>query len=161
MLHINYPQLIRQPTMMSAFLSFSLSFFLSIFFSCIYSTWKFPGQGSHPSHSCDLYHSCSNARSLTHCTTAGTPLFLFLMDQETELRGVHRLFHVTEWWNQRQVQIYRAPKLVLSLSSPWQHCLYEKHSFGTELEYVLFTSTRCKLWGQHCLSDVFFFPHNS
>ena len=28
---------------------------------------EFQGQGSDPSHSCDLSHSCSDARSLTHC----------------------------------------------------------------------------------------------
>ena len=33
---------------------------------------KFLGQGLNLSHSCDLCHSCGNARSLTHCATAGT-----------------------------------------------------------------------------------------
>ena len=36
------------------------------------SIWKFPGQGSNLSHSCDLHHSCGNTSSLTHCTTVGT-----------------------------------------------------------------------------------------
>ena len=36
---------------------------------------KFPGQGSNLSHSCNLHSSCGNARSLTHCTIVGTPLF--------------------------------------------------------------------------------------
>ena len=31
----------------------------------------FPGQGSNPSWSCNLYHSCSNTRSLTHRTRPG------------------------------------------------------------------------------------------
>lgn len=35
--------------------------------------WMFPGQGLNPSHSFDLDHSCSRARSLTHCATVGTP----------------------------------------------------------------------------------------
>ena len=35
--------------------------------------WKFLGQGSSASHSSDLHCSCSNTRSLTHCTTMGTP----------------------------------------------------------------------------------------
>ena len=67
-------------------------------FSCIYGIWKFPGQESNPSHSCDLCHSCSNAgslshalgqvsnlwchrnnpESLTHCATVGTPYAHFL-----------------------------------------------------------------------------------
>ena len=29
-------------------------FFFLFFFSCIQGIWKFPGQGSNPSHSCDL-----------------------------------------------------------------------------------------------------------
>ena len=33
----------------------------------------FPGQGSNPSCTCDLRHSCSNTGSLTHCATARTP----------------------------------------------------------------------------------------
>ena len=33
--------------------------------------WKFPGQKVNPSHSCDLYHSCNNTRSLTYCTRLG------------------------------------------------------------------------------------------
>ena len=34
--------------------------------SCSHGIWKFPGQGSNLSHSCDLCHSCSNTGSLTH-----------------------------------------------------------------------------------------------
>ena len=47
--------------------------FLKKFYSHIHSTWKFLSQGLNLSYSCDLCHSCSNARSLTHCATAGTP----------------------------------------------------------------------------------------
>ena len=32
---------------------------------------EFPGQGSDPSQNCDLSHSYSNARSLTHCAGPG------------------------------------------------------------------------------------------
>ena len=43
---------------------------LSIFlFCCIYSMWKFLGQGLSPCHSCDLCHSCGNAGFLTCCDT--------------------------------------------------------------------------------------------
>ena len=40
-----------------------------LFFSFLATPWQveFPGQGSDPSHSCDLSCSCSNTRSLTHC----------------------------------------------------------------------------------------------
>ena len=41
-------------------------------------TWKFPGQGLNPSHSCGLHHSCSKARSLTHLATVGTPNYKIL-----------------------------------------------------------------------------------
>ena len=43
------------------------------FFGCIHGIWKFLGQEVNLSHSCDLYHSCSNAGSLTHRATVGTP----------------------------------------------------------------------------------------
>ena len=35
-------------------------------FSHTRGTWKLPGQGSNPSHSCDLGHSCGIAGSLTY-----------------------------------------------------------------------------------------------
>jgi len=51
---------------------FSLLFSLSFcFFSHPYRMWKFLGQGSNLSWSCDLRHSCSSAGSLTHCTGSG------------------------------------------------------------------------------------------
>ena len=41
---------------------------LAPFFSpCIHGLWKFLGQGSNLSQSCDLCHSCGNTGSLTHC----------------------------------------------------------------------------------------------
>ena len=42
---------------------------LSFFSSHIHGIWKFPGQRSNLSHGWDICHSCSNARSLTYCTT--------------------------------------------------------------------------------------------
>ena len=39
------------------------------FLGRICSIWKFPGQGSNPSHSCNLHHNHSG--SLTHCTRPG------------------------------------------------------------------------------------------
>ena len=72
----------------------SLDLFFFFFFVCTCSLWKFPGQGIKSSCSCGLHHSCSvagslaswagpkvelmvpqrQARSLTHCATAGTPV---------------------------------------------------------------------------------------
>ena len=49
----------------SNFLFFVFGVFF--FFGCTRSIWKFPGQGSNPHCHGD------NARSLTHCATAGTP----------------------------------------------------------------------------------------
>ena len=40
-------------------------FFGFIFSPCTWALWKFPDQGSNLSCSCDLRHSCGNARSLT------------------------------------------------------------------------------------------------
>ena len=42
------------------------------FYDCTCGIWKFLAQGLNPSHSCHLHHSCSNARSLTHCTGPGS-----------------------------------------------------------------------------------------
>ena len=72
------------------------------FFDYAHGIWKFLSQGSNPSCSCNVHHSCSNTQSLTHsagpgieathcrdntgyltnCATAGTPhlcLFKFLL----------------------------------------------------------------------------------
>ena len=71
----------------------------------IHSVWKFLGQGSNSSHSCDLHYSCGNpgslthctglgiepapaqrqAESLTHCTMAGTPYSHFFMSHKLYL----------------------------------------------------------------------------
>ena len=48
-------------------------FFFFFLFGLTLGIWKFPGQGSNLSCSCDLCHSCSNTGSLTYCATAGTP----------------------------------------------------------------------------------------
>ena len=79
-------------------------YFFFLFVWHTHSIWKFPGQGWHPSCSCDLHHSFSNTSpfnplrwaresnppvcsdpscckdntgSLTHCPTAGTPKYFF------------------------------------------------------------------------------------
>ena len=52
--------------------------FFFFLFGCTCGKWKFPGQGSNPSHNCDLCHSCGNIGSLTCCATAGTLYFLFV-----------------------------------------------------------------------------------
>ena len=51
-------------------------FFFFFFFGLIHSIWKFLGQGSNLSGRCDLHHSCSNTRSLTHCTRLESELML-------------------------------------------------------------------------------------
>ena len=51
---------------------------LFVYFCLTCSIWKFPVQGLNQSCCCCLCQSCSNTRSLTHFTTAGTPLSLFL-----------------------------------------------------------------------------------
>ena len=73
-------------------------FLFFVFFFLFQHTVSYgvPGQGSNPSHSCNLCCSCGNTRSLTHCSmpgieplspkhcrsccsTAGTPFFFFLI----------------------------------------------------------------------------------
>ena len=46
-------------------------FFLFVFFLAALCHMEFPGQGSDPSCRFDLSHSCSNARSFTHCAGPG------------------------------------------------------------------------------------------
>ena len=48
--------------------------FVFSLFGHTHSIWKFPGQGSNPSQSCNLHHSCSNTRPLTHCAGPGIKL---------------------------------------------------------------------------------------
>ena len=48
------------------------------FFGHTCNIWKFLGQGLNQSCSCNLCHSWGNVRSLTHCTTVGTPSRIFL-----------------------------------------------------------------------------------
>ena len=58
-----------------------LIYFYFYFFSFLAALWhmEFLGQGSNLSWSCDLYHSCGNARSLTHCAGPGIePMSLLL-----------------------------------------------------------------------------------
>ena len=45
---------------------------LLLFFHLPHSIWKVPGQELNPSLICDLCHSWSNTRFLTHCATVGT-----------------------------------------------------------------------------------------
>ena len=45
--------------------------FVFVFFGCTCGILKFPGQGSDPSCSCNLCHSCSNAGSSTLCAVPG------------------------------------------------------------------------------------------
>ena len=49
----------------------------SPFFGFTHTTWKFLRQGSNPSSSCSLQHSCGHARPLTRGATVGNPLSIF------------------------------------------------------------------------------------
>ena len=62
-IQITYPSMIR----------ILFFVFLLFFFSFLAATWHMvsPGQGSDPSLSCDLCHSCGNMGSLTHCARLG------------------------------------------------------------------------------------------
>ena len=66
-----------------------MQIFFSHFVDCIFTflfisfsatpEMKFLGQGLNLSHSCRLHLSYINTRCLTHCATAGTPIFTFLI----------------------------------------------------------------------------------
>ena len=51
--------------------SFLFFLFFFFFFGCSKALWSSLGQGSDPSHRCDLSLSCVNARSLTRCAGLG------------------------------------------------------------------------------------------
>ena len=56
------------------------------FFSCTHSTWEFWSQGSNQGCSCDLHHSCCNAKSLTLCTTVETLLNEYFLSDTSSKR---------------------------------------------------------------------------
>ena len=59
-----------------ALIYFNLTKNFFFLYGCTHSMWKLWGQGLNPSHSCELHHSCGNARSLTHCPRPGIKLTL-------------------------------------------------------------------------------------
>ena len=73
------------------------STFLNIIhtFSFLAIPWHmgFLSQGSDPSHSCDLHHSCSNAGALTHCARRGESNLRSgdVSDPIASERGHHRI----------------------------------------------------------------------
>ena len=63
-----------------SYIDYRLFFFF--FLGSTYGIWKFLGQGVNLSQRCDIHHSLSKARSLTHCSltpyaTVGTPKTFF------------------------------------------------------------------------------------
>ena len=92
--------------------------YLFYFFMATPTGMKFPSQGLNPSCSCNLCHSCGNARSfnplhqaggwnrgsavtraaavrfLTHCAREGTPLFVELTNEWTlSICSINCVFH--------------------------------------------------------------------
>ena len=57
-----------------SFLSSPFPFSPLLCFSATPQRMEFPGEGSDPSHSCNLCHSCHNTGSLTHCPGWGSNL---------------------------------------------------------------------------------------
>ena len=51
-----------------------VSAFIIIIFGCTRGIWKFLGQGSNPSSSCDLRHSCGHPGPLAPCSRLGIEL---------------------------------------------------------------------------------------
>ena len=52
---------------------FVIFFFPFLSFLATLQHMEFPGQGSDVNNSCDPYHSCGSAGSLTYCAGPGTP----------------------------------------------------------------------------------------
>ena len=102
------------------------------FYSHSHGIWMFLGQRLNPSHSCEVYHSCSNsgyfnqlgwARDwthisiviwatavcfLAHCAKVGTPVGRFLI---TDLISLHRykfipIFFITSWFHVSRLCVY-------------------------------------------------------
>ena len=46
---------------------FYIYIYIYVFYGSTCGIWKFLGQGSNPSHYCNLHHNCGNTRSLTLC----------------------------------------------------------------------------------------------
>ena len=76
-----------------------LFIFLILVFGCTHSMWKFPGQGLNLSFSCDLRHSCGTARSLIHCTKAGTPVVKILIILAVILLEINGTFCVYDTYS--------------------------------------------------------------
>ena len=51
-----------------------------------------PGQILNTGHNCDFHHSCSNAESLTHCTTVVTPWIILLFLEWLEMPSLSTKF---------------------------------------------------------------------
>ena len=61
-------------------------FFVCLFFNgCMCGIWKLLGQGFNLSHSCELDHSCGNARSFNPLHQAGNQTWTFAVTQATEV----------------------------------------------------------------------------
>ena len=54
------------------------------FFGRASGIWKFPGQGSNPSHSCSLSHCSDNTRSKNCCNTGVFPVFVLFDDRHSD-----------------------------------------------------------------------------
>ena len=74
-------------------------------FGCAHGIWQLSGQRMNLSHSCDLYHSYGNTRSLAHCTTAGTPPIYCL--PSTFIQQNSRLLIITYWTQEIRKVLYR------------------------------------------------------
>ena len=60
-----------------------LFFFFFFFFNHIHHICKFPSQGSNPHCICNLCHSCGSAGSLTHCSTLGTSVIVYILNSSS------------------------------------------------------------------------------
>ena len=113
-----------------------------------HGTWKFLGQGSNPSHSCHLHHSCGNAESLNHCARPGNKsatlqsesfFFFFYDDFFSIIFGLQCSFSFLLY-----------SKVTQSHTHTCIHMFFFSHppSCSITSDY----SSQCHTAGSHCLS---------
>ena len=82
---------LQNPAALFTHVSLSHLLFYFYIFGCNFGLWKFPGQGSNLSCSCNLRQSCSNTGFLTPC--AGPEMEPMLQCQLKPLQRQQRILH--------------------------------------------------------------------
>lgn len=96
----------------------SLFFF---FFPATSQPMEFLGQGSESSYSCDLYHSCRNARSLIQCATKEiSRQFQYVTRNIQELVQICRSNHTCNFSVSTELVAHKDTKGLLPPGTSWE-----------------------------------------